>query len=98
MRGVRAINLTAVSGREPCYMCQETQDSVFLRPARRRDDATNLGLPGPAPIAPRDRIPRKGTPSLRLCAGASGLPAQYLDSIAATSSLSTYTINLFVTE
>ena len=32
-----------------------------IRNRRRRcDDATNLGLLGPSPIAPRDRIPREG--------------------------------------
>ena len=31
---------------------------------RRRDVATNLRLPGPSPITPRDRIPREGPPHL----------------------------------
>ena len=31
---------------------------------RRHDVATNLRLPGPSPITPRDRIPREGPPHL----------------------------------
>ena len=36
---------------------------------RRRCDATNLGLSGPSPIAPRDRIPREGPPHLNILVG-----------------------------
>ena len=32
--------------------------------AMRPDDATNLRLHGPSPIAPRDRIPHEGPPYL----------------------------------
>ena len=65
MREVRAINMTAVRGRELCYVSEKEVFRFFrnLGPfwARRRQCvATNLGLPGPSPITRRDRIPREG--------------------------------------
>ena len=48
------------------HFCPSVPMSIFVWDRRRRDDdvATNLGLPGPASITPRKRIPREGPPHL----------------------------------
>ena len=63
MRDVRAINLTAVSGRELCYV-SENEGIRFLGPPRPRDKS-GITWPLSHRTQGRNTASRKGTPSLR---------------------------------